>query len=539
MSDSSISVKKPWSWLPCAFLLLLAIWCVATFRQHGISNDEYVQHTYGQLLLKWYQSGLVDTAAFHFRNLYLYGGMFDLIAALLETLSDIWVWDMRHLLCAAFGWLGFLGVYRLAHLIGGARMGVLSMGLLFLTVSWSGTMFTHTKDIPFATCMLWASYAMVFYVRDLDKTAAKYQYLLGLAVGGALGMRIGGAFAVIELLIVLVLSLLLGARQQHGKILPVMKGLFVRLLPAALVAFVMMAIFWPWGVRSLHNMLEAVHSFSHFAFGMETIANGHVYKIGDVPRSYLVQYLAVKLPEVVLMGLAAIPLLWVLCRPSVESGTTQAAWRVLLVSLLFPLAFVFYDKPALYNGVRHFTFLLPFVVILSAWGLIEIWQRAGCANNTAVRQFQPLWMGVAIGLSLLALQDMLALHPYEYIRVNRFAGTPQQSQYRWENDYWVSAMREVMPSLLQLNLPQRDHHPYLVAVCAETQQGQAYLDHRFQVTKNWIAADFFVSGTNMHCHDVLKGAVIGRVYRQGMLLAVVKDRRQLEGQERRPSPAKN
>jgi hypothetical protein len=52
------------------------------------------------------------------------------------------------------------------------------------------------------------------------------------------------------------------------------------------------------------------------------------------------------------------------------------------------------------------------------------------------------------------------------------------------------------------------------------------------VTKDWVAADFYISGTNMHCHEVLAGKVIGSVYRNGMLLAVVKDRRQLVGDER-------
>ncbi|HCU85269.1 MAG TPA: hypothetical protein DGR15_08775, partial [Methylophilus sp.] len=56
------------------FWLALIIWVALTFRQHGISNDEYVQHTYGQMLLDWYQSGFKDQDAFHYRNLYLYGG---------------------------------------------------------------------------------------------------------------------------------------------------------------------------------------------------------------------------------------------------------------------------------------------------------------------------------------------------------------------------------------------------------------------------------------------------------------------------------
>lgn len=540
MSASKISTQYFWQWLSRALLLSLAIWCLVTFRQHGISNDEYVQHTYGQLLLQWYQSGFTNTAAFHFRNLYLYGGLFDLIAAALETSTHLWVWDMRHLLSAAFGWLGFLGVFRLASLIGGPRLGVLSMLLLFLTFSWSGAMFTHTKDIPFATCMLWASYAMVFVVRDMESTQPKYIFLLGLAIGSALGVRIGGAFAVIELCIALTIALYFRDRQQQFALLSVILALIKTLVPAALVAFVIMAVCWPWSVSAPGHILEAVHSFSHFAFSMETIANGHVYKIGEVSRSYLFQYLAVKLPEVACLGLLALALLSPLFYQAVQKTgqTVKTALLVVLVCLLFPLVFVLYDRPALYNGVRHFTFVLPWLVILSACGLIYMWTILRKSQRCLMVWVRFVWLGVCIGLSMIAMADMVALHPYEYMRLNRFAGSPQASQFAWEGDYWISAMREVAPALTRMRLPEREQ-PYLVAVCAETQQGQSYLDPRFQVTKDWVAADFFISGTNMHCHDVLKGKVIGQVYREGMLLAVIKDRRSLTGNERLPSPAKN
>lgn len=53
---------------------LLAIFILLTFKQYGISNDEMVQHTYGQLLVKFYASGLQDLSAFEYKNLYLYGG---------------------------------------------------------------------------------------------------------------------------------------------------------------------------------------------------------------------------------------------------------------------------------------------------------------------------------------------------------------------------------------------------------------------------------------------------------------------------------
>ncbi|WP_029147159.1 hypothetical protein [Methylophilus sp. 5] len=525
-------------WLIRFFWLALIMWVALTFRQHGISNDEYVQHTYGQMLLDWYQSGFKDQDAFHYRNLYLYGGLFDIIAAALDPYIPIMIWDIRHLLSALFGLLGFYGVSRFAHLLGGERLALLAMSLLFLTVSWSGTMFTHTKDVPFATCMLWALYATALVVRDMENVSGKAIVLLGFAVGGALGLRVGGAFAVIYLVLLVILRVLLDYKQARTPIWSRLLRMVVVLLPAAVLAFVFMAMCWPWSVIEPDNLLEAAKSFSHFDFNMQTIANGVVYNISEVPRSYLFQYLAVKLPEAALLGILSIPLLWLAGRHAVclADQPTRMTMLTLLVGILFPLVFVMDDRPALYNGVRHFTFLLPLLAIFSAWAIVAVWQALAQSRLHARAAYQALWAGVISGLMLVTLVDIVQLHPYQYVRLNRLAG--EHAQFKWEGDYWSSALRVATDQLTEMKLPARDK-PYWVAACVDTPQIEPYLDGRFSVTRRWDEADFFLSTTNMHCHDVMKGKLIGGVQRQGMWLAVIKDRRHLQGADRLASPAKN
>ena len=523
------------------FFATLLLWIVLTFKLHGISNDEIVQHTYGQLLLKYYLSGFTDNAAFHYKNLYLYGGLFDLIAASLEHFTTMWIWDLRHLLSAGFGVLGFVALYRIAYLLGGARLGLIALLMLALTSVWTGAMFTHTKDVPFASCMLWALYATIIIVRDLDQTAWRHVLLLGLSIGCALGLRIGGAFAVVYLLLLLAMRFTHLYTLTPTELSTRIFGTLRKLLASALLAFLLMAFCWPWGVSAPNHIYEAVGAFSHFAFNMQTILHGHVYDIGDVPRSYLFQYLAVKLPEVVLMGLiGGVGIVLMFRRRISKLNTNQTITLLCItVSLAVPLLFVLYDKPALYNGVRHFTFIIPLIILLAAWGFCSFFRVLSNLNNVlASRIFIGTWLTLAIGFTLLNVRDIRALYPYDYIRLNSLVSHEPNAQYQWEGDYWSSALREVSTNLIALNLPKQDK-PYLVAVCAETEQGQAYLDERFKVTKDWVAADFFMSGTNMHCHEVLKGTVIGSVTRKEMLLAVVKDRRQLVGSDRFTIDEKN
>lgn len=516
-------------------LLLLIIFIAMTFKQHGISNDEFVQHTYGQLLLKWYTSGFKDQTAFHYVNLYLYGGFFDLIAAGLEKVTSLWVWDLRHLLTAIFGFFGFIAVYKISVHIGGQRAGFFALVLLVLTAPWSGAMFTHTKDIPFATCMAWALYYTVVATRTLPKIPRSVSVKLGIALGCAVGLRIGAVFAVIYLLLTLMVVCLLERTDNQSKF-KFLKEAIKALIPAAVVAFILMAIFWPWGVMSPDHPFEAIKTFSHFAFNMKTIDDRVVYSIGEVPRTYLLDYLSVKLPEVFLLGLASFLVLFGFYRKlwwnQLAQDQHNAVFAV-FIAVLFPIVFVLATEPALYNGVRHFTFIIPPLAVLSALGI----HFALYVLSKSVKWTVTLW-SVCVLMSVYTFTYLYTLHPYEYVYYNEIAGKRRLLKNEWEGDYWSSSLREAAKDLMSLPLAKRDK-PYLVAVCAEDLQGSAYLDSRFKVTKDWVGADFYMSSTNMHCDQVLQGTKIVEVKRRGLVLAVVKDRRMLEGTARYPTPAPN
>lgn len=518
----------------------LAIFVLVTFKQYGISNDEQVQHVYGQLLLKFYSSGFTDQSAFVYKNLYLYGGFFDLVAASLEKILPLWVWDIRHLLSAIFGVIGILGTYKITRELANERAAFLAALLLTLTGAWAGAMFTHTKDVSFGACMIWALYYTLLISKDLPRIPLKLSLKLGVAIGFALGLRIGGAFAVIYLLLLVLVAGLLNTRKLSGRIEFWWKSA-LGLMPAGMLAFAIMAICWPWAVMGTDHILIAAKSFSHFAFNMNTIANGQWVSIGDISRFYLFEYLAVRLPEIFLLGLFVATAMIAIKLTHIQ--TTYRAYLSnklpeisLAIAVLFPLVFVLYDRPALYNGVRHFTFILPPLAVVAGIGLSKAWQALS-AHKTLQMAFTAACVLLAVNTTYL----LSALRPYEYVYYNHFAAQNfEQAQHKWEGDYWSSSLIDASKMLNdyvsaeQQNGTNTHQGPYYVAVCAEAFQGQAYLDKRFQVTEDWVLADFFMSSTNMNCDQVLKGKMVGTVERLGAKLAVVKDRRELQGEDRRP-----
>ena len=149
-----------------------------------------MQHRYGQLILDYYQSGLTDQSVFHFENLYLYGGLFDIVAVALAKIVPMDAYELRHIMCALIGIAGIGATAATARLIAGPRAGFLAGTALALCGAWYGGMFNHTKDIPLAAAMAGATYFLVRLARDLPRPRTAHVIAFGLLSGAALGIRV-------------------------------------------------------------------------------------------------------------------------------------------------------------------------------------------------------------------------------------------------------------------------------------------------------------------------------------------------------------
>jgi hypothetical protein len=71
-------------------------------------------------------------------------------------------------------------------------------------------------------------------------------------------------------------------------------------------------------------------------------------------------------------------------------------------------------------------------------------------------------------------------------------------------------------------LPNRT---FSVDLCTSPWPLKAYAPPQFQMTEDCRSADFFISTTNTNCHKGCDGTTIIEVTRLGVVLGVVKDRR--------------
>jgi hypothetical protein len=524
-----------WGWL-----LAVAVLVVLTFREYGIIWDDEVQNQYGKKLLAYYLSGFHDRSAFEFQNLYLYGGAFDLLAAALNRFSTLGEYETRRLLGGMVGVLGLVGTWRLARLLAGERAGFLAVVLLTLTPDYYGHMLINPKDVPFACGMIWSLYLSCRTVGQWPQPRLTTVLGLGLALGLTLGTRIGGVLAVGYLGLILGLYLVLARRQ--GQSAAQVAGLAGRLalayLPALAVAYGVMGLCWPWSWQALINPLIALDVFSHFTWPNTVLAAGVVFKAADPPRWYLPLMLAVKLPEVVLVGLGLAGWYGVgwlrRWRWTLDGDGLQRLQVALLgVAVVFPLGYDLLARPEVYNGIRHFLFVVPPLAVVAGlafdrlWLSIDRWPRR--RGRRAAR--------VAFS-SVLVVQAwiMMELHPNQYIYYNALVGGVGGADGRFELDYWGTSLAEAAHKLAtfvedqpEARLPGRR---YKVLVCAHPESAMYFLPKPFELTRTIAEGDFFIGLTLTGCNNSVDGQQIFRIERFGATLSVVKDRRALKAAAR-------
>src|SRR5712691_3766111 len=159
---------------------------------------------------------------------------------------------------------------------------------------------------------------MVRVLPALPRPAPGLLIKMGLAIGLALGVRVGGLLFLCYLGLFLVLSagwqgaIRQGAfRERLSVAVTAGWASLVRVvLPVAAVAFAVMLVFWPWAQHDpIGNPLRALAFFSHETFPFNTLFDGRFVPAGDLPWEYLPTYILLALPELILVLLFASVLL--------------------------------------------------------------------------------------------------------------------------------------------------------------------------------------------------------------------------------------
>jgi hypothetical protein len=525
-----ITAAQRWDRLAFGLFVVAAFLVVATFAQYGVTWDEDAINWYGVFVLDYYLSFFHDLRALHWLDLINYGGLFDMVAAAVNRVSPFGTYETRHLLNGCVGILGLVGVWRLGRTLAGPRVGFLAALFLVLTPDYYGQMFNNPKDIPFAVGMVWSLYGIVRILPALPRPPLASVAALGLAIGLTMAIRVGGLMIFGYVGLMVLCSALWRAREEGRASIFIAEGwsgLWRVLVPALVVAYPVMLFFWPWAQAApIANPLAALATFSHEAFPFPTLFDGSYILAADLPWEYLPVHLILKLPELVVFLLAASPVTaWLALRraPAAPERAPILGTFLVAFAIVFPVAYAIAIKATLFDGMRHFIFVLPPIACIAAM----------VADRALDRLAQLKWRRYAYGAlacyGVFHVGVMAMLHPYEYVYYNLFVGGVHGARRRFKLDYWADSYAEAVRGLegyLRAEYgTQFADHDFTVAVCGPPGSAGYYFPRNFIYAPDRNAAQFFIAFTKDNCDKAVPGKVVYRVERLGTLLSLVIDHR--------------
>jgi hypothetical protein len=510
-----------------ALLVLAAVALIAalTFRDYGLGWDDYTHAEYADLLLRMYGSGFKDTGALSFANLYMYGGGFDMAAALLHKVIPLELFETRRLVGAIVGVIGLAVTWRLGRRVGGPLAGLASLLLLALCPIYYGHMFMNPKDAPFAVAMVILMTGLVRLAEEYPQASPRTILIVGLGAGLSIGSRILGGLALVYALVGFMPLFVEEIRTQGARdaIRRFVHVLYV-LMPGLILGYLIMGLIWPWSIMQPGNPFTALTYFSHFfEKPWKEMFDGALVSVPDMPWSYLPTLFALQMPEVLLvLSIAGVAgMLAALTRREV-SARRKTIFLMLTLAATLPLLIAMVKRPALYNGIRHFVFVIPPMTVIA--GVAFAWTMNWLKENRV--SWQPVALAVfAFGL-LLPLGEMIRLHPYQYTHFNHIAGTVRGADDRFMLDYWGLAFKQASDELRE-QLEEKHEVPpkgrkWKVAVCGPQRPAQVALGPDFTIGWDSHAADFAMTLDEFYCKG-LTAPVMVEIKRDDVVYARVYD----------------
>ncbi len=453
------------------FLLFYLAFSFATYRDYGPTWDEQDTYQGGAELYQYLIHG-VPMAYMDPEHTYPY-------TFLLSFITGQTNYETLHLLNLLFGGFLFWVLFEmLLSAYGSALWALCGPIFLFLLLPFMGSIPANPKDIPFAI-FYFLSLAVIYLFERIFPVLKFRWFFLGLLFGFAISSRIVG-FTLFPILLFYDLTLFRTGKGKKGQGFP--KWLQKKALEwfgTLVVSQILCAILWPFVGRNYFNNLPLVLSLSaRFPPKFDFLFMGHMANSLTYPWYYLPLWIGITTPLFILVYFLGS--FWLSRKPQ-----NNPLFVLLAATFLLNLGIYFLLHPAVYDGLRHFLYLLPLLAALAAMGCIEFFWDKPWGN----------FRGVVAGLTLFGVFEtsgqLVLLHPYEYTYFNVLVGGFKGAYGNYETDYWVASMKEAV-EWLKANEIKDPNRTYKIYADGKPFQSQTYFSPNMVFEPKKDQADYAI-----------------------------------------------
>jgi hypothetical protein len=468
---------------------------------YGITTDEPLQDKYGHTVMEWYYTLGKDT---HFltafpEDTYMpeHGGIFDaVIAAVQLEFPPAEHWHVRRIITGLSGVVGLVAIALCAYELGGYWVAFLAALALWFYPRYYGAIYNNPKDIPAAVTMTFVLWAVLLLVKHWDhpKRYLGASLLVGLCIGVAVSIRVN---AVIWYLILALLVpfwwLLQGKRVWHEQRVReelVKQGVTVSVI--GITSLTTMMAMWPYiFLNPLVNLYHSIRIMSNYPWDGTVLYDGIVYHVNQLPRTYIPKWLFMASPPTLLVFVMVGVV--IACALYVKKRLIDPKMGIVLLAFIIPLGTLVGLHAILYDGLRQFLFLIPPMILIAVYGLVQ------SATYLARRQehlARLVVAGLVIGTLasyVFVVKEMVDLSPFEYTYFSPVVGGLTGANGKFVTDYWATCDKQGAEWLAQ-------NYQRYTSTSAPTVQGEPFqnmivpfLPSVFH--ENDIHPDFYIAST--------------------------------------------
>jgi 4-amino-4-deoxy-L-arabinose transferase-like glycosyltransferase len=354
--------------------------------------------------------------------------------------------------------LGVYFIYRLATRFLSPGLAIVTAFFFALQPLLWGHAFINPKDIPFMTAFLAAVALGIEWIDALAEQnressplrpsaveASKYGskvkiqsivklLLAALSLGIASAIRVIGPLAGVLIFIYFLTTFLRNPKSLWPR--PT-----IHLVIYTVAAVLLMVILWPFlWADPLNRLIEVLRHMSNNPTELAVLFMGQIFPANELPARYFPQMLVLTLTEpflpLVLLGSL---------RMARQIFKKQQDWNAPLVLFFWFVPLAAYNiikVPSMYDGIRHFLFILPPLFILAGMGIETVSGVISQVSSGALNSKRLTFITFLVSILLLpGIFGIIRLHPYQYTYYNLLAGPT----YRvYENDYWLTCYKEAV-----------------------------------------------------------------------------------------------
>ncbi len=407
-----------------------------------------------------------------------YGHLYSVALNVLNPSQSV---EADHRLNMLFALLIFIVLYELLlHQTHQSWLSLLGPVFLFLCPRFMGDIPANPKDMPFAVFYFLALGGIYLLHRrpqtHLLAKALGLGVLFGLTQASRmLGFTLYGVYLLFEFYF----FFFSGKTTREPWLTRLRENLKLLMLVFITSCFLMMAT-WPYlGSNFLNHLVRLLHMASGFTWRNNVLFMGEEINSAALPWTYLPVWVGITTPLFILFLLA-------LSFRKTTRFLKNEVWVLGAIALLLNFGLYLALKPVLYDGLRHFLFFLPLMVLLAALAAID-WM-----SQPPKPRINYLVIGLVCLNMAVVVVHLVRLHPYEYVYFNELAGGLPGSVEKFDNDYWGASFKEAVAHVRK----ETDRDPaktYWVNASGNPYQVFYYFPPNLKWTDDITLADYYLS----------------------------------------------